>query len=38
MDHHLSLSANLLLWVFPLVLTLGVVARALLEWRRGDLS
>ncbi len=38
MHHHLSLAANLLLWVFPLVLTVAVVARALREWSRGELS
>ncbi len=38
MHAHLTLPANLLLWVFPLVLTVAVVARAVVEWRRGELS
>lgn len=38
MEHHsLSLGGNLLLWVFPLVLTILVVADSLRDWRRGRL-
>jgi len=37
MEHELTFGAHLLLWVFPLVLTCGVVAAALIEGRRkGD--
>jgi hypothetical protein len=32
--HHLTLGASLLLWMFPVLLTIGVVAVALLT--RGD--
>jgi hypothetical protein len=38
MNHaHLSLGAHLLLWVFPLVLTVFVVLDSLSDWRRGRL-
>ncbi len=34
---HLSLGAHLLLWVFPLVLTVFVVLDSFSDWRRGRL-
>jgi cytochrome c-type biogenesis protein CcmH/NrfF len=34
---HLSLGAHLLLWVFPVVLTILVVADTARDWRRGRL-
>lgn len=34
--HHLTLGANLLLWVFPLVLTVAVIVLALVERRRPE--
>jgi hypothetical protein len=38
MEHHtLSLGGHLLLWVFPLVLTVFVVADTVRDWRRGRL-
>lgn len=36
-QHTLSLGAHILLWVFPLVLTVLVVADSVLDWRRGRL-
>ena len=37
MEHHLTLGAHLLLWVFPSILTVLVVGVAALEGRhRGD--
>ncbi len=33
-EHSLTLGANLLLWVFPLVLTILVVGESLLDGRR----
>lgn len=33
-SYHLSLGANLLLWVFPLVLAVAVVVQSILEARR----
>lgn len=33
-SYHLSLGANLLLWVFPTVLALAVVVQSILEARR----
>jgi hypothetical protein len=36
-QHSLSLGAHLLLWVFPLVLTVFVVGDALRDRRRGRL-
>jgi len=33
-SYHLSLGAHLLLWVFPLTLTLAVAVEALVELRR----
>jgi len=36
-QHHLSLGGHLLLWVFPLVLTILVVADTLRDLRRGRL-
>ena len=37
MEHTLSLGGHLLFWVFPLVLTVFVVADTIRDWRRGRL-
>jgi hypothetical protein len=38
MEHHsLSFGGHLLLWVFPLVLTVIVVSDTVRDWRRGRL-
>jgi hypothetical protein len=34
---HLSFGGHLLLWVFPLVLTIFVVGDSIRDWRRGRL-
>jgi hypothetical protein len=36
-QHHLSLGGHLILWVFPLVLTVVVLADTFGDWRRGRL-